>query len=147
MNNSEQNWFLNWKDFAIIPLEARLGYNGKKKPSLKNRKIRPESLIFPMTCTRKAVECFKWVFMSCSSKNMKDCTTEIELHCADLAQEDSVEKNLWVCGLDTVYVLSRWRTWLFSTLVWRFYIMLSKSLTHVILLIITKSPAETLFSH
>jgi hypothetical protein len=44
----------------------------------------------------RTVECFKWSLMGYASKNRKGFIAEINLNCADLTQEGSVEKNFSV---------------------------------------------------
>ena len=50
-----------------------------------------------------AVKGFKWDLMAYPSRTMEDFVTECDLNCADLAQEDSVQKN--GRGLETVFIL------------------------------------------
>ena len=43
---------------------------------------------------RKAVECFKWGFMSHTSRSMEDSGAEADLNCGGLDQEVSEEKTI-----------------------------------------------------
>ena len=53
---------------------------------------------------RKAVECFKWDFMSHTNRSMEDSGAEADLNCGGLDQEVQ-RRRLLICSLKVVLMI------------------------------------------